>query len=60
MLNRHLPGGKNIMWSTDYPHSETTWPDSLAVMAKQFGGLTEAEYRPIVHDNAMRFFGLAA
>ena len=20
VLNRHLPGGKNIMWSTDYPH----------------------------------------
>ncbi|TZG29391.1 amidohydrolase family protein [Sphingomonas montanisoli] len=60
VLNRHLPGGKNIMWSTDYPHSETTWPDSLAVMAQQFGGLSEAEYRPIVHDNAIRFFGLAA
>lgn len=60
ILNRDLPGGKNIMWSTDYPHSETTWPDSLAVMAKQFGGLTEEQYRPIVHDNAMRFFGLAA
>lgn len=22
--NRNLPGGRNIMWSTDYPHSETT------------------------------------
>jgi predicted TIM-barrel fold metal-dependent hydrolase len=22
--NRDLPGGRNFMWSTDYPHSETT------------------------------------
>ena len=24
-LNRHLPGCRNIMWSSDYPHSETTF-----------------------------------
>ena len=26
ILNRNLPGGRNIMWSSDYPHSETTFP----------------------------------
>ena len=56
--NRNLPGGRNIMWSTDYPHSETTWPDSRAVLDWQFAGLTDDERRPIVHDNAVRFFGL--
>jgi predicted TIM-barrel fold metal-dependent hydrolase len=56
--NRDLPGGRNIMWSTDYPHSETTWPDSRAVMDWQFAGLTDEERRPIVCDNAVRFFGL--
>jgi predicted TIM-barrel fold metal-dependent hydrolase len=56
--NRDLPGGRNIMWSTDYPHSETTWPDSRAVMDRQFAGLSDEERRPIVHDNALRFFGL--
>ena len=60
VLNRNLPGGRNIMWSTDYPHSETTWPDSLKVMDQYFGGISEAERKPIVHDNAMRFYGLAA
>ncbi len=57
--NRDLPGGRNIMWSTDYPHSETTWPDSLAVLDRQFAGLTDEERRPIVRDNALRFFGLS-
>jgi predicted TIM-barrel fold metal-dependent hydrolase len=58
--NRHLPGGRNIMWSTDYPHSETTWPDSQKSLDRHFAGLSEAEMRPIVRDNAIKFFGLAA
>jgi predicted TIM-barrel fold metal-dependent hydrolase len=57
--NRHLPGGRNIMWSTDYPHSETTWPESIAVMHKQFGDLSDEERRPIIRDNALRFYGLS-
>ena len=47
-----------MMWSTDYPHSETTWPNSVATLDWQFAGLTPDEIRPIVRDNAMRFYGL--
>lgn len=56
---RNMLGAKNIMWSTDYPHSETTYPDSVATLEQQFAGLTWEERRPIVHDNAMRFYGLS-
>ena len=56
--NRALPGGSNIMWSTDYPHSETTWPESLETLEWQFDGLGADEIKPIVHDNAIRFYGL--
>jgi predicted TIM-barrel fold metal-dependent hydrolase len=58
--NRDLPGGRNIMWSTDYPHSETTWPDSQKNLERHFAGLSVDEMRPIVRDNAIRFFGIAA
>jgi predicted TIM-barrel fold metal-dependent hydrolase len=57
---RNLPGGRNIMWSTDYPHSETTWPDSQANLDRHFTGLSEAERQPIVCGNARKFYGLAA
>ena len=57
--NRHLRGGRNIMWSTDYPHSETTWPHSREVMDRQFAGVSEVERRPLVHDNARHFYGLS-
>jgi len=56
--NRNLKGAGNIMWSTDYPHSETTWPESVKTMEWQFEGVSEEEMRPIVRDNARRFYGL--
>lgn len=56
--NRRLPGGCNLMWSTDYPHSETTWPESRKVMEWQFAGVSADELRPMVRDNARRFYGL--
>lgn len=58
IANRNLKGARNIMWSTDYPHSETTWPGSIALMEKHFAGVPDDERRPIVLDNAKRFFAL--
>ncbi len=56
ILNRDRPGGKNIMWSSDYPHSETTWPNSQAVIARDFEGIPEADVREIVCDRAARIY----
>ena len=55
---RHRKGGHNIMWSSDYPHSETSWPESQASIDWQFEGLTPEERKPILVDNARRFYGL--
>ena len=46
------------MWSTDFPHSETSWPQSREELETQFAGVPEEERRLIVHDNAKRFYGL--
>jgi len=56
ILNRHHPGGKNIMWSSDYPHSETTFPNSLQVIERDFEGIPEADIREIVCDRARRLY----
>lgn len=53
---RNAPGGRNIMWSSDYPHSETTFPESQACMDRDFAGVPEAERRVIVCDRARRIF----
>ena len=58
ILNRHLPGGRNIMWSSDYPHSETSFPESRAVILRDFEGVPEQEVSAIVCDTARRVYGV--
>jgi predicted TIM-barrel fold metal-dependent hydrolase len=55
---RHHPGGKNIMWSSDYPHSETTFPHSHKVIAENFKGVPKAERDWIIAGCAEQFYGL--
>lgn len=59
VLNRNMPGGKNIMWSSDYPHSETTFPHSLKVINRDFEGIPDADINEIVCKRAERLYGLA-
>ena len=53
---RHLPGGKNIMWSSDFPHSETTFPNSRAFIKKEFEGIPDSDMREIVGGRASKLF----
>ena len=53
---RHMPGGKNIMWSSDFPHSETTYPHSRDYIAQEFEGVPDADMREIVGGIAGRLF----
>jgi predicted TIM-barrel fold metal-dependent hydrolase len=56
--NRNLPGGRNIMWSSDYPHSETTWPDSLEIIERTMKDVPAAERARIIAGNAIELYGL--
>lgn len=58
VLCRGLPGGRNIMWSSDYPHSETTFPRSRAIIQRDFAGIPEADTRDIICNTARKFFRL--
>lgn len=58
ILNRDLPGGRNIMWSSDYPHSETTFPNSREIILRDFEGIPEADVRDIICNNAKRLYRL--
>jgi predicted TIM-barrel fold metal-dependent hydrolase len=56
---RNLPGGRNIMWSSDYPHSETTFPRSREIILRDTAGIPDDDARDIIYNNGMRLFGLA-
>jgi predicted TIM-barrel fold metal-dependent hydrolase len=46
------------MWSTDFPHIVTRWPNSLKFMDTQMAGVPAEEQRRMVAENAIKFFGL--
>ncbi|WP_438018422.1 amidohydrolase family protein [Sorangium sp. So ce315] len=55
--NRHETGLDCLMWSNDYPHTESMWPDSQVLIEKQFAGVPEDEITKLVHDNAAKLYG---
>jgi predicted TIM-barrel fold metal-dependent hydrolase len=56
---RGLPGGGNIMWSSDYPHSETTFPHSREVIARLFEGVGETDKDMILGGRANALYRLS-
>ncbi len=49
-------GEDNIMLETDYPHSDSTWPNSIQVAKKQIEHLPESTQYKILRGNAERLF----
>jgi predicted TIM-barrel fold metal-dependent hydrolase len=58
LRERHTLGVDNLMWSSDYPHGESTFPESRAFVARTFAGVPEEETRKIVYENARRLYDL--
>ncbi|MDX1511298.1 MAG: amidohydrolase family protein [Nitriliruptorales bacterium] len=49
-------GVDNIMWECDYPHSDSSWPQSPELAAKQLAGVSKQDTDQITHLNAMKLF----
>jgi predicted TIM-barrel fold metal-dependent hydrolase len=49
-------GADNYMWASDFPHSDSTWPHSREVIAKDFAQVPEDVTRKIVFENASRLY----
>jgi len=47
------------MWASDFPHTDSTWPYSQALLAKHTTDLTEEEKNWILHDNVAELYHLA-
>lgn len=55
---RHFRGAGNIMWSSDYPHSETTYPESVEMIAKLFHDVPTEERNMIIGGRARELYRL--
>jgi len=53
---RHRIGVDHIMVEVDYPHGDTTWPDTQAVIEDAWGHIPAAELRALCCENAARLY----
>jgi hypothetical protein len=59
VVTRHFIGVKSLMWGSDFPHSDSTWPNSLAVIARDFEGVPDDERRLMTSDNVAALYGFS-
>jgi predicted TIM-barrel fold metal-dependent hydrolase len=54
---RDVIGVETLMWGSDYPHTESTFPRSKAIVEEILADVPDDERRAIVCDNAARLYG---
>jgi predicted TIM-barrel fold metal-dependent hydrolase len=54
---RDVIGVDNMMWGSDYPHSESTFPQSQKILADILAGVPDDEQARIVGGNTARVYG---
>jgi predicted TIM-barrel fold metal-dependent hydrolase len=57
VANRHRIGVDRLMWSSDFPHSGSDWPDSWRTIDADFATIPNAERDQILAGNALRLYG---
>lgn len=53
---RHLVGVDNLMWGSDYPHAESTFPKSLEIVEQILEGVPDDEQAKIAGGNCARVY----
>lgn len=56
VATRDLAGVHNLMWSSDYPHHESTWPESGEVFNRLFVDVSPSDRRRILAENAAELY----
>lgn len=51
-------GDDRVMWASDYPHADSTWPESQKAIAENFATVSPSARRRILCDNARSLYGL--
>ena len=51
---------QHLLWASDFPHSDSTWPRSQELIKDQTGHLTEEQRQAIFRDNTATLFNLPA
>ena len=57
--NRTFTGVEALLWGSDYPHPEGTWPHSHEYLAAQLRDVSEADRAAMAGGTAARLFGFS-
>ena len=49
-------GVDKILWESDYPHADTTWPYAQKAAQELMVGVPDDEVEAITHGNALKLF----
>ena len=55
---RHRLNVDHLMWTTDYPHTGTDWPNSRVTIDRVFAGVPADQVRRMLHDNCKALYRL--
>ena len=55
---RDLMRVDHLIWGSDFPHQESDWPDSMAMLDRAFEGAPEEVRYQMTCGNAVDFFHL--
>ena len=56
----HLCPTDRLMWASDFPHNDGTFPNTKEVIAKLTDGLDEEDRNRIVGANVQELYGLSS
>lgn len=56
----HLMNPNRMLWANDYPHSDSTWPNSQTLLTEHTKHLNDGVKRAILRDNVRELYKLAA
>ena len=56
--DRHEIGLHNILWSSDFPHQDRSWPHSRQIVAEHFCDVPLVDQQRIARDNAIDLYQL--
>ena len=51
-------GEDKVTFETDYPHTDSTWPDTREIAGRMMAGLTPEVIEKVVRGNAIHLYGL--
>jgi predicted TIM-barrel fold metal-dependent hydrolase len=57
-FTRQSFGAEHIMWSSDYPHTDSPWPRSRTFIAEAFKNIPAADTAKITGGNAAQLYGI--